>query len=323
MPRARGQQWGELHSSILTSLATVLALPQTYDENIYIKLVSLFGVPPSDGLPAPMVPSLAKQIYAISHITARIREDVYKRLLALSGEALRSVPAESQWFMRKVAESFNVPHRRHVALAVSDESGVAESVNVPVLVQAWAKLGFQPLVFLIGPSWDAEEFELWPTPAQLVRRALKAAGARVFILPKQPAVSKHMFLAAAFAALGSDVALAGGDYVLVAAADRFPIASRYFGDSRDWARPVHVHNAFGFGWRHPCEHLSSAISFHQVIQIELDYIGASGLHSAARCMLHFACCMLHDHYMSASNSHSKAQAAGARLLVMPRLLAVA
>ena len=48
-----------------------------------------------------------------------------------------------------------------------------------------------------------------------------------------------------------DVALADGEYVVVAAADLFPISSDFFGASRDWSRRVHVHNAYGFGWRHP------------------------------------------------------------------------
>lgn len=128
---------------------------------------------------------------------------------------------------------------RLVALAVSDESGIADAVNVPLIVQAWVgrvfaavphacalqptkyskrlavpprarrvvtpcravpceqvKLGFEPLVFLVGagwaPSpgadapagWDTDDFDLWPTPTQ-ARSALGGPHGRACVTDRR------------------------------------------------------------------------------------------------------------------------------------------
>jgi hypothetical protein len=118
MPRARGGQWGALHGSFSMSLADVLALPQTFDKSWFTAFHGLFASnAPSDGLPAPVPPSLWKQVYANSHVMRHTRSDVMKRLVAVATaaavpDAVSGLDDKSKRYLNRLAKSFYVPQRR-------------------------------------------------------------------------------------------------------------------------------------------------------------------------------------------------------------------
>ncbi|EKX35487.1 hypothetical protein GUITHDRAFT_118301 [Guillardia theta CCMP2712] len=133
------------------------------------------------------------------------------------------------------------PYRKRWAV-MSADSNSEYAFILPLAALVWDKLmRFQPLVLLIGKSWEQP---LPESRQEVVLDMLRKMKFRVEVVPSSSSINT-----AAIAQVGRLYAclvegIKDDDYLLTSDADLIPVSALHFDSERDWNKKLHLYNPF-------------------------------------------------------------------------------